>query len=372
VSIVAYTGLPGSGKSYGVLENVILPSLKSGRHVFTNIPLKIGTLSDDIPDSKITYFDSKDIDLSFFDLNVRGSGCVWVIDEIQHFFPSGTKQSTLPKNVISFFTEHRHFVSDDGFSTEIVLVTQDLQQTCVFIRNLVEETYRSVKLTALGQSKKYRVDVFLGGVTGQNPPNPMRQLFGTYKSEVFKYYVSHTQNSSKFDSALEEKADGRANAFKSPLIKYGLPFAIFLILFSIYSALNVYNSFTKNDEKLDKKDVLVDQKTSKTSKTLKTLKTSKTSKPLVKMRQIKYEIEKQWLKVSDKYRIVGKINNYYLIWSENGTRKIADNLCSHTRNSHEPFCVIENKLVTYYSYIVPDRTDEKIDRSYSDVSTVLN
>ena len=36
--ITAYVGLPGSGKSYGVCEQVILPALAKGRPVFTNIP----------------------------------------------------------------------------------------------------------------------------------------------------------------------------------------------------------------------------------------------------------------------------------------------------------------------------------------------
>ena len=39
MAIDAYTGLPRSGKSYSVVKNVILPSLRQKRHVYTNIPL---------------------------------------------------------------------------------------------------------------------------------------------------------------------------------------------------------------------------------------------------------------------------------------------------------------------------------------------
>ncbi|MCT7418525.1 zonular occludens toxin domain-containing protein [Pseudomonas aeruginosa] len=35
---------PGHGKSYGVVEHVIIPSLKQDRHVVTNIPLEVDML----------------------------------------------------------------------------------------------------------------------------------------------------------------------------------------------------------------------------------------------------------------------------------------------------------------------------------------
>ena len=37
MAINAYTGLMGSGKSYEVVENVILPALAAGRRVVTNV-----------------------------------------------------------------------------------------------------------------------------------------------------------------------------------------------------------------------------------------------------------------------------------------------------------------------------------------------
>ena len=40
MSITAYTGLPGSGKTYGVVQHVIVPALQAGRRVVTNIPMR--------------------------------------------------------------------------------------------------------------------------------------------------------------------------------------------------------------------------------------------------------------------------------------------------------------------------------------------
>ncbi|MCU7813401.1 MAG: hypothetical protein KZQ77_19520, partial [Candidatus Thiodiazotropha sp. (ex Notomyrtea botanica)] len=47
MAIVTYVGLPGSGKSYSVVEHVILPALKNNRTVCTNIPLNKEQLSTD-------------------------------------------------------------------------------------------------------------------------------------------------------------------------------------------------------------------------------------------------------------------------------------------------------------------------------------
>ena len=207
MSIVAYTGLPGSGKSCGVVENVILPALGAGRHIITNIPLKIGRLTDDYPQGRITTFTNKQAedDPEFFSLDGHPGGVIWVIDEAWRFWKSGMKSVNLPEVQKEFFTEHRHMVGEDGRTNEIVLVTQDLQQLCAFVRGLVEETYRAVKLTAIGQKNRYRVDVHQGAVTGQKPGKPMRQLYGKYKPEIYQYYKSHTRNKTDFAAGMEER-----------------------------------------------------------------------------------------------------------------------------------------------------------------------
>lgn len=46
--IIAYTGLPGGGKSLSALDDYILPALRAGRHVFSNIvgldPLRLSLI----------------------------------------------------------------------------------------------------------------------------------------------------------------------------------------------------------------------------------------------------------------------------------------------------------------------------------------
>lgn len=149
----------------------------------------------------------------------------------------------------SFFAEHRHKVGSDGYSQGIILVTQDLSQICRFVRDLIEETFRAVKLTAIGQSKKYRLDIYQGAVTGQAPPEGRRlwQIFGEYKQDIFALYKSHTMSETG-GAGSEKKADDRANVLKSAGIKFMLPLAVVLML---GGAWKVSTFFVKDEPKAE-------------------------------------------------------------------------------------------------------------------------
>ncbi|GGY83555.1 zonular occludens toxin domain-containing protein [Marinobacter zhanjiangensis] len=383
MSIVGYSGLPGSGKSYGVVENVIIPSLEVGRHIITNIPLKLGRLADDYPDGKITVFNNQDAenDPQFFSLDKHPAGAIWIIDEAWRFWKSGMKATNIPQCQKEFFTEHRHAVGEDGRTNEIVLVTQDLAQLCAFVRQLVEETYRAVKLTAIGQRNKYRVDVYMGAATGQKPGTPMRQLYGKYKPEIYQYYKSHTRNKTDFAAGMEEKADDRANILKSPFIKFGMPIAIIIMAYGGWKAFS-YFQVPDPDQSPQAQQQPVTTTTgnpaangTNTSATTTTTNSTGTTRkvrtrlPENAQRQQQYEIEQGWLPVSDKWRIVGEVNGIYWIWGEHGTRKIHSRVCATFRKTGEPYCVIEGQLVTWYSYKEPQRYDEyeRESRNYLEV-----
>lgn len=379
MSIVGYSGLPGSGKSYGVVENVVIPSLEAGRHIITNIPLKLGRLSDDYPQGNVTLFDNKEAedDPTFFDLERHPAGVIWIIDEAWRFWKSGMKATNIPQCQKEFFTEHRHNVGEDGRTNEIVLVTQDLAQLCAFVRGLVEETYRATKLTAIGQKNKYRVDVFMGAATGQKPGKPMRQLYGSYKPEIYQYYKSHTRNKTDFAAGMEEKADDRANVLKHPLIKVGIPVAIAVMVFGVYQVIGYFNA----EEPTDQTSRTGEQTTPgaspqpiTTTRSAQTLRATRAVKANLEGRapyQVKHEIEPGWLPLSDQWRIVGQVNDIYWIWGERGTRKIHSRNCATFLKTGEPFCVIQGKLVTYYSYREPQRIQEEEQPRSSYLETVM-
>lgn len=363
MSIVAYSGLPGSGKSYGVVENVIIPALENGRHIITNIPLKLGRLGDDFPQGKVTIFDNADPekDPLFFNLDTHPAGVIWIIDEAWRFWKSGMKSTNIPQCQKEFFTEHRHNVGEDGRTNEIVLVTQDLSQLCTFVRSLVEETYRAVKLTAVGAKNKYRVDVYMGAATGQKPGKPMRQLYGKYKPDVYQYYKSHTRNKTDFAAGMEEKADDRANVLKHPLIRFGIPLALVIGALMIYRVYAYFNPETsETPDSVPQAETVVPQ-SSDSPGAASTVRTRyvprERAAPARGKKQIAHEIEPGWLPVSDKWRIVGEVNGVYWIWGENGTRKIHSRNCSKFLKTGEEYCVIQGQLVTYYSFKEPKRDD---------------
>ena len=114
MSILLYSGLPGSGKSYGAVENVILPALKKNRIIVTNLKLKMGYLADDFPKAKVIQFEM-DQELGFFTFDnplfQDNKGAVFVIDEAARYWPAGLRQNQLIGGTDKFFsrTQHCHF-----------------------------------------------------------------------------------------------------------------------------------------------------------------------------------------------------------------------------------------------------------------------
>lgn len=211
--IDAYVGKPGHGKSYGVVQHVVIPSLKQGRHVVTNIPLQVDMLMEDFGGSVTQLPDDWHTRPDIADL--APPGCVLILDELWRRWPAGLKANNVPESDKALLAEHRHRVSKDGKSMRVVLVTQDLSQIASFARALIEQTYRVVKKTR----KAYRVDIYSGAATGDRPPKTtlQRQAFGTYKADVYRYYSSATQSESG-DVGDESKADNRGNIWRSPLL----------------------------------------------------------------------------------------------------------------------------------------------------------
>lgn len=242
MAINAYVGLPGSGKSYGVVENVILPALQAGRVLITNIPLNLDAVGADY-DIELVYQVSND------DLLNKGvdlwlampGGAVIVLDEVWRIWPAGMKASDLKDYHKEFLAEHRHKVGKDGMTQEIILIVQDLSQISNYVRGLVDTTYRALKMDKLAAKNKYRVDVYSGAQKGPNyPKNVVSSFFGYYKPAIYKYYKSHTKSATGLPG-MERVIDDRGVIWKHPVIKYGFPVALILFLFGINSALKFFS-----------------------------------------------------------------------------------------------------------------------------------
>lgn len=249
MAITAYVGTPGSGKSYSVVAHVIIPALNAGRIVVTNIPLNL----HEFPDHQRSLIRSFDLvrfssDEEYFK-DVVTPGAVHVIDEAWKWLPAGLLSNKIPGHFKSFLAEHRHLVGEDGNSTDVVFVTQDLSQVASFPRQLVEKTFRTSKLIGIGTRNKFRVDIYEGAVTGQAPPKSKllsKSHLQSYKPDIYKFYKSHTMSESA--AGVESNTDSRGSVFKSLFFLVAFPLALILGGFGIYNLLGFVGVGSKSSD----------------------------------------------------------------------------------------------------------------------------
>ncbi|CAN7479484.1 hypothetical protein LJR232_003136 [Aquipseudomonas alcaligenes] len=257
MAIDAYVGLPGHGKSYGVVQHVVIPSLKQGRHVVTNIPLQVDMLMEDFPDGQITqlpadWFEREDLASLF------PNGSVAVLDELWRRWPQAMTSKQAPMADKSLLAEHRHMVDSKGNSMRIVFITQDLSQLASFARVLVEQTFRVEKLVELGLRNRYRVDIYRGPVTGQSPPkSSFIRSSGPhkYKEEVYRYYKSATKSDTG-EVGDESKSDNRGSIWYSPKLWAALAMGVCGPLVGGYYVLDFFDT-SRFQEAAPAKQVIV-------------------------------------------------------------------------------------------------------------------
>lgn len=213
MSVYLYTGLTGAGKTYECLRTSILPALKKGQRVVTNL--------EGI--NKQAFFEYLDIDcenlIVAVDVNapslpdfhytpthpntVVQPGDLVVLDEVWRFYKKGEK---LPSHAMEFFREHRKSVEDfTGNSIDIALICQDKSVVHPEIKGLIDETYHCVNLKNVGLSNGYIVKKYLPGM---RPPTSEVTHF--YDKSLFKLYQSQR-------GAFKKKSrDGRTSLFTSP------------------------------------------------------------------------------------------------------------------------------------------------------------
>lgn len=221
MSIYAYVGMPGSGKSYDVVANQILPALKQGRRVVTNIPLHMDVIRQLVPDAQVDELPIERIETQPEVIEEYARpGVVLIVDECWRLWPAGQKADRVPEVYKTLLAEHRHRVDEAGNAMLIVLVTQDLAQISAFARQLVEQTFYHTKLTHVGSSSTFRVDVYRGPQTGANPPRSerLREIIGRYDKSVFKLYKSHTMSEAGHAGANEKTMDPRGNIWRRPML----------------------------------------------------------------------------------------------------------------------------------------------------------
>lgn len=272
MSIKAYFGRMGSGKTYEVVSEVILGALRRGRRVISNIAgldydefctllIEEGIPADRIgklvlvSHDVVQYPDFWLTDKDDFSLRVDGlidkktgehfhciqPGDLVALDENWRFW-EGYSTKAMPERVMNFFRMHRHFThSITGVACDVALISQDVMDFSRKVRAVIEETYYMEKLTAVGSTKRYRVDVHQGGKMTRRP---LLQLQRSYNPKYFPLYKSNSMAQEGGADAKEENIDGRGNILNGAIFKVGLPLAGLLLIISGYGMYKFFNPST--------------------------------------------------------------------------------------------------------------------------------
>ena len=256
--INTYTGLMGSGKSYECVSSVIVPAVKAGRRVVTNVdgidsdairaycqdkfsvPMEqlgevVHCTNDDVPKASFLPH-GQDVD------TFCKPGDIICIDEAWRFW--GTDCKLLPEHKV-FFREHRHFVHPDTkVCCDLVLMVQDITDLHRTLRVVVEVTFRTTKIKTLGWQKTYRVEMWEGyklTVKGRVSVENKR-----YDVEIFPLYSSYTGGTGK-----ELQVDSRQNVLRNPKLWLLAVGVVLLFSWGVHTILGFFNGTRAKSEASD-------------------------------------------------------------------------------------------------------------------------
>lgn len=219
-------GISGGGKSYEAVAYHILPAVKRGRRVITNLPVNLEqfeaiepgsssllevrekTLAVRPPES-VDYSSARGVVprigvLPFVDrafanpedfastwVDADGRGPLYVVDECHLAMPRGRTSIAVEE----WFSLHRHYNCD------VLLITQSTAKISVAIKDNVQVCYKVRKAIALGRPDGY-IRKVLDGVNGGEVSVTERK----YRAEFFKLYKSHTKGVALAESAADDVA----------------------------------------------------------------------------------------------------------------------------------------------------------------------
>ncbi|ELI5732291.1 hypothetical protein RRK63_000943 [Vibrio fluvialis] len=210
MAITLIKGRPGAGKSYECVVHHILPSIKDGRKIVTNIPLNVDhftfiygehvrDLLEVVPfdfDGGHRYLSDPEDYKKYQDWkNDKGQGCLFVLDECHLIFPlsgRGKSQSDLAEKQIEFFSGHRHW----GF--DFIFLTQSDRKINRLLREDIEICIELRKNRAMGD-KSYRRYVFYYGDGKKG--GLIEQGSREYEDKFFPFYKSHTKSEGEVTEA---------------------------------------------------------------------------------------------------------------------------------------------------------------------------
>lgn len=236
MALYFHEGLPGAGKSYEAVVYHILPALKSGRQVITNIrginAEKLAELTEEPLEYiqlLLLYIEPAEQDGEASDIekvkdcfaNETPDNAMIVWDEIQDYFPSGNYK--LPIHQQKFWTEHRHRGLD------IIIMGQDRDDVHKIIRSRIEAITYFLKLKAVGKPDNYKWEHY----EKQSKGKFVKIGAGVrhYEKRYFGTYASHRREGIR----SKVYTTGRTNVLaNTKALSLGVPAAFVGAIFAVY------------------------------------------------------------------------------------------------------------------------------------------
>jgi zona occludens toxin len=256
--INALTGLMGSGKSFECVVSVILPALRAGRNVLTNVDgidndacraycvEKFNSSMETL--GNVIHCTNEQVSSPLFlphgtdAETVVKAGDLVCIDEAWRFW--GTDKKLLPEHAI-FFREHRHYVNPETkVSCDLVLMVQDIGDLHRTLKVVVELSFRTTKLKSLGFSKTYRVEMWQG--YKQTVKARTSVEVKKYDKAIFPLYSSYVGGHGK-----ELQVDKRQNIFNNKMLWFYIVFLLGMGFVAVYFVVRFFSVPTtaKKDSK---------------------------------------------------------------------------------------------------------------------------
>lgn len=221
-----YLGPPGVGKTLSLVRYVILPAIERGQRVVTNIPLIELAFSQRLKVSVaglIVLVSSDEIRAPNFLFTAAGVGstithggdCI-VIDEAHEFYGSDKKIKSDDEIFRAIRLQRKYVGGPGNWSTNLIFASQSYNDFSRQIREVCDSMYFMQKLTVIGASDSYRVDIYADARSSPTRGKPLNQLFGTYDAEYFALYNSYSTGVGGFSAStpgVETVTDDRLNVW---------------------------------------------------------------------------------------------------------------------------------------------------------------
>lgn len=241
MSINAYVGLMGSGKSYEVVSSVIVSAISQGRRVVTNVeglqddeikafchekfstPFdKMGAIirvsNDQVKSPHFLYHGKSEVE------TIVQPGDLVCIDEAWRFWGNDCK---IPDEHKVFFREHRHYAhTETKVTCDLCVMVQDIGDLHRILRYVVEMTFRTHKLKSLGLAKNYRIDLFEGYKL--NAKTKVNSIQKRYDPKIFPLYSSYVGGKGN-----EKSIDKRQNVLLDKKFVLGGIFTLALLGYTV-------------------------------------------------------------------------------------------------------------------------------------------